>query len=249
MPGNMWDEPEVAPSDLELRLNRVAAAPGPDEATFRILLETTRGNIEGLMHPVEGGSGAVVCAGGAMGGLDGPANKLYPRIAKLLAGHSITTFRVDYRIPNNFEECVLDVLAACSFLQGIGAADIALVGHSFGGAVVIKAGQLFPAVRGVASLSPQLFGTRQVDQLAKPLLLIHGAADTVLASEASEDIYRRARDPRRIVLFADTGHSLREAARQIDSVLVPWLLGRLSDERMESGRDELFADPPEPDPA
>ena len=45
---------------------------------------------------------------------------------------------------------------------------------------------------GVASLSPQLYGTRQVENLNRPLLLVHGMSDNVLSHEASEDIYRRA---------------------------------------------------------
>ena len=73
-------------------------------------------------------------------------------------------------------------------------------GHSFGGAVVIKAGQILPIVCGVVSLSPQLFGTRQVEQLGKPLLLVHGTADAILHHAASEDIYERAQEPKRMVL-------------------------------------------------
>lgn len=227
MPGNMWDEPEPSaaarerPSELDLRILRVAAEPaGP---AFRLLIATNRGDIQALLHPVEGGTAAVVCAGGAMGGLDGPADSLYARLPALLAGDAITVLRIDYRLPNDFEECVLDVLAGCSFLKGIGAADVALVGHSFGGAVVIKAGEIAPIVRGVAALSPQLYGTREVATLGKPLLLVHGMADTVLSHEASEDIYRRAEEPKRIVLYADAGHSLVQAKEELDALMIAWL--------------------------
>ena len=109
-----------------------------------------------------------------------------------------------------FEECVLDLLGACSFLQGIGAERLILAGHSFGGAVVIKAGQILDTVQGVISLSPQLFGTRQVEQLGKPLLLIHGTADAILHHMASEDIYERALEPKKLVLIPDGGHGLAE---------------------------------------
>lgn len=238
----MWDEPEEPAEDLNLRLNRVAAAPGDEPGSFRVLLDTTRGDIEGILHAVEGGTAAVVCVGGAMGGLQGPADGLYARLAGALAAEGITTLRVEYRKPNEFEECVLDALAGCSFLRGLGATDIALVGHSFGGAVVIKAGQLSPIVRAVASLSPQLYGTRQVEQLGRPLLLVHGAADGVLDHEASEDIYRRALDPKKIVLFADTGHSLIQAKVQVDRLLLEWLAARLAGEPMESARGEYMPD-------
>jgi len=228
MPANMWDEPSPAPgpgapADLDLRILQVAAAESDEPGAIRLQLQTNRGNLEAVFHAVEGGSGAVVCAGGAMGGIGGPADKLYARLPELLAPFAISVLRIDYRTPNNFEECVLDVLAGCSFLKGIGASDVVLVGHSFGAAVVIKAGELAPIVRAVASLSPQLYGTREVESLGKPLLLVHGMADTILSHEASEDIFRRALEPKRMVLYADAGHSLIQAKDELDALLVGWL--------------------------
>ena len=228
--------------EISLRLLRVGAQPGELPGTFRLALQTSRGDIEGMLHPVEGGSGAVICVGGAMGGLDGPADRLYPRLAALLNERQITVLRLNYRQPNHFDECVADVLAGCLFLKGIGATGIVLVGHSFGGAVVIKAGELAPIVRAVASMSPQLFGTRQAHLLAKPLLLVHGTGDTILGHEASEDIYRRAEEPKRIVLFAEAGHSLIQAKDRIDALLLEWLPARLAGLPMESGRSEYVCD-------
>ncbi|MFN0146463.1 MAG: alpha/beta hydrolase [Dehalococcoidia bacterium] len=241
MTDNMWDdeaERPAEPDDIELRVLQVGAAPGDIEGTYNVTLRTTRGDINGILHPVEGGTGAIVCVGGAMGGLDGPADALYARLPGLLAEKMVTVLRLTYREPNNLEECVADVLAGCSFLKGIGGVEIGLVGHSFGGAVVIKAGELWPAVRAVVSMSPQLHGTRQVHQLGKPLLLVHGTADTILDHAASEDIYRRAEDPKRIVLYADTGHSLIQAKEQVGKLLAEWLPARLAGETMESGRSE-----------
>ena len=140
----------------------------------------------------------------------GPGGRVYERLAAELPAQGISTLRIHYRMAGEFEECVLDVLGACSFLSGVGAQRVVLVGHSFGGAVVIKAGQLLPIVCGVVSLSPQLFGTRQVEQLAKPLLLVHGTADAILHHAASEDIYRRAQEPKKIVLIPNGGHGLAE---------------------------------------
>ncbi|MEJ5221196.1 MAG: alpha/beta hydrolase [Tepidiforma sp.] len=238
MPGNMWDDAEE-PEDLDLRILRVAAAPLESQpGALRIRLETTRGTIDGILHPVEGGTAALVCVGGAMGGLDGPADRLYARLPALLEPSRVTVLRLDYRQPNVFEECVLDVLAGCSFLRGIGAAELALVGHSFGGAVVIKAAELHPAVRGVVAMSPQLYGTADVETLGRPLLLIHGMADSVLSHEASEDIYRRASEPKRIALYAEAGHSLIQARDDIDRLLAEWLPPALAGAPLEGGREE-----------
>ncbi len=236
----MWDEPEEPQQeqDLDLRVLRVGAQPIDDSGTLRVVLETTRGQIEGILHPVEGGTTAVICVGGAMGGTEGPADSLYARLHLLLSSAKVTVLRIQYRKPNEFEECVLDALAGCSFMKGIGATDLALVGHSFGGAVVIKAGELHDMVRGVVSMSPQLYGTRQVEALNKPLLLIHGMSDTILSHEASEDIYRRALEPKRIVLYAEAGHSLIQAKQQIDDLLSDWIPARLGGVPDTGGREE-----------
>lgn len=231
MPGNMWDEPEPS-ADLDLRILNVAAAPADEPGALQLILNTTRGDIRGILHPVEGGVNAVVCVGGAMGGVDGPAGKLYARLPHLLAIDQLTVLRLDYRKPNDLEECVLDTLAACSFLKGIGASGVVLVGHSFGGAVVIKAGELAPIVRGVVSMSPQLHGTREVEHLNRPLLLVHGMADTILSHAASEDIYARALEPKRIVLYADADHLLTQAEEQIDTLLSEWIPACLAGETL-----------------
>lgn len=235
----MWDEPAPPSEDLDLRLLRVGAQPLDETGALKVMLDTTRGTIDGILHPVEGGTSAVICVGGAMGGLDGPADRLYARLSTLLSEARITVLRIEYRKPNHFEECVLDVLAGCSFMRGIGATDLALVGHSFGGAVVIKAGELHDGVRGVASLSPQLFGTREVETLGKPLLLVHGMSDTILSHEASEDIYRRAVEPKRIVLYAEAGHSLIQARDQVEALLAEWLPARLAGTPEAGGREEF----------
>ncbi|MCZ2108583.1 MAG: alpha/beta hydrolase [Dehalococcoidia bacterium] len=226
------------PDDLDLRILRVAAAPTDDPATMNILIDTTRGEIQGIFHPIEGGTAAVVCVGGAMGGLDGPADGLYARLPQLLASANVSVLRIDYRLPNNFEECVLDALAGCSLLKGIGATDVVLVGHSFGGAVVIKAGELAPIVRAVVSMSTQLHGTREVENLGKPLLLIHGMADNILDHAASEDVYRRALEPRRLVLLAEAGHSLIQAKDEIDTLLAEWIPARFEGSPMQTGRND-----------
>ncbi len=216
------DETPDSDRDLELSITNVAAHPEPD-GNLRVLIETTRGEIRGVLHPCSAQPGAAIYVGGAMGGFQGPANDLYPRLADRLRP-VMSGLRLHYRKPNDFEECVLDVLAGVSFLRGMGATGgVALVGHSFGGAVVIKAGELSPQVAGVAALSPQLYGTRTVENLGKPLLLVHGMRDGVLDHSASEDIHARAKDPKRIVLYSASDHSLVQDAEAIEELLATWL--------------------------
>lgn len=216
------DEPKDDGGDLTLAIESVAAHPEPD-GNLRVMVKTTRGEIRGVIHPCATQPAACIYVGGAMGGLQGPANDIYERLADRLKPH-MTGLRLHYRFPGEFEECVMDVLAGVSLLRGLGATGgIALVGHSFGGAVVIKSGELSPAVAGVAALSSQLYGTSTVDRLEKPLLLVHGMRDGILDHAASEDIHRRAREPKRLVLYAEDDHMLTHSAQQLEDLLADFL--------------------------
>ena len=215
--------------DLELSILGVAGKERPDGAVD-ININSTRGEINGILHTCEGEPGAVIYVGGALGGFDGPAGGLYPKLAhELTSPGGMTGLRLHYRQPGEFEECVLDVLGGVSFLRGVGAQRVVLVGHSFGAAVVIKAGELSDAVAGVAALSPQLYGTRTVERLApRPLLIVHGTADKILDAEASKDIYSRAKEPKRLELYEGAGHGLGSCAEELFELVKGWLLEALA---------------------
>src|SRR2546422_5461684 len=86
-----------------------------------------------------------------------------------------------YRHPGVYVESVLDVRAGLEFLKGRGCSRVVLVGHSFGGAVVIAAGTLTDQVVAVVALSPQTYGAQGAVYVApRPLLIVHGLADTRL---------------------------------------------------------------------
>ena len=219
------NDAEGLSGDLELAIRGVVANER-DDGALDVSIDTSRGPVIGILHPCEAEPGAAIFVGGALGGLDGPAGGLYPRVAAALVRDvaGLTSLRLHYRQPGDFEECVLDVMAGLSLLKGIGAKQTALVGHSFGAAVVIKAGELAEAVAGVAALSPQLYGTRTVQRLApKSLLLAHGTADKVLDCEASRDIFARANEPKRLVLYDGAGHSLSSCSDELFELLVGWL--------------------------
>ena len=220
--------------DLELSILGVAGKERPDGAVD-ININSTRGEINGILHTCEGEPGAVIYVGGALGGFDGPAGGLYPKLAhELSLPGGMTGLRLHYRQPGEFEECVLDVLGGVSFLRGVGAERVVLVGHSFGAAVVIKAGELSDAVVGVVALSPQLYGTRTVERLApRSLLLVHGTADQILDAEASKDIHARAGEPKRLELYDGAGHGLGSCAEELFELLKGWLL-----ETLASGANE-----------
>lgn len=209
--------------DLTLRI--LGIEPGNEVAGARpIKIQTTRGVIPLILHPSPIPGRAAVCVSGAIGGFDGPA-KLYARLGMNLPTDGITIARVNYRQPNEFGECVLDTMAALSFLKATGNTRVAVLGHSFGGAVAINAGSLSPLVTTVVAISSQLAGAHPVAELApKPLLLIHGTADTILPHRCSEMLFERAGDPKTLKLFPDAGHRLGEVGDDLLTLVSDWLI-------------------------
>ncbi len=209
--------------DLQLSILGVRTRDGETAGEIGVELDTTRGTIEAQFRPCEGQSGCAIFMGGGSGGAGGPANSVYLRLSRELVGRGVSSLRVQWRDPGNFEECVMDALAACSFLRGIGAERAVLAGHSFGGAVAVRAGGLGTLVSAVVGLSSQRSGTHEVGALGKPLLLVHGSEDSVLLAAASEDIFQRAREPKRLVILEGGGHGLQECADEVYELLFDFI--------------------------
>ncbi|HEU4754035.1 MAG TPA: alpha/beta hydrolase [Armatimonadota bacterium] len=203
---------------------RGTGAGGVEEVTLR----TDRGEIVCRYHPAPGAVAGVVWVGGAGGGLDGPARGLYPEACRRLQRQGIAGLRLHYRMPNYLEDCVLDTLLGAEFLAGEGAAVCGLVGHSFGGAVVISAGALSERVGAIIPMSTQTYGTGLAPRVApRPMLLVHGTADEVLPPSCSEQVYARAGEPKELVLYPGARHGLDEAREELLDLLVRWLPAHL----------------------
>ena len=198
------------------------------EHVEHLRLCTDRGAIECRLHRSAAGDAAILWVFGAGGGLGGPAGGLYPRLAEQLRPSEVTSLRPDYRHPGSLKECVQDVLLGVGYLAGEGKNRVVLVGHSFGGAVVIAAGASSDRVVAVAALSSQTGGTEAVSALSpKPLLLIHGTADEVLPAACSRDLYERAKEPKELILYEGCRHGLDQCREELDRDLRKWLEGVL----------------------
>ena len=228
----MYDDPMRRPDEddeeLEIRVLQVGVTGRDGDDTYQLVLQTTRGDLAGVFHVVQGGVGATIMVCGASGGTEGPAEAIYERLGEGFADRQISSLRLNYRRPGEFAECVMDVLAGASFLKGIGAEQIVLVGHSFGGAVAVKAAEIAgPQVTAVAALSSQGFGTQNVERLDRPLLVVHGMMDTVIEATTAESIYARANEPKQIVLYAEAGHSLNQVKAELYDLLMEWVPAHL----------------------
>lgn len=184
-----------------------------------IAIATDRGEVAARFTAAGDGTRALLLVAGADGGFDGPAEALYPTLAEDAAALGIATLRVDFRLhrfPNDVDEGVHDVSAGLAWLVAHGARQVVLVGHSFGGAVVIEAtardAGASRIVAGVVTLATQTAGAERVGLVApRPILLIHGRADTRLSPVCSQLLYEMAGEPRSLVLIEGATHSLRQA--------------------------------------
>jgi alpha/beta superfamily hydrolase len=206
---------------LALRsVERQDEAPGQQ----RLRLLTEAGAIDCRLQAAETGDAAVLWVFGAGGGLGGPAGGLYTRLGQRLRPRGITSLELAYRHPGRLQGCVQDVLLGLDWLGSEGLRRVVLVGHSFGGAVVITAGAATEVVIAVAALSSQTRGTEAVADLApRPLLVAHGTADEVLPDSCAKDIHRRAHEPKDLILYPGCRHGLDQCREALDRDLLGWL--------------------------
>jgi pimeloyl-ACP methyl ester carboxylesterase len=175
---------------------------------------------------------AVIYVGGIGGGWDSPASDLYSKLSRSLLSSGISSLRIRYRYPTDLNECIIDVIAGVKFLEYNRIQSIGLVGHSLGGAVVIKSAAALPnVVRTVVTLATQSYGAAEsVSQLGEQgcsILLIHGTDDDVLWPICSSHVYKNANEPKHIILLEGAGHGLGEAAGGIYQTTYRWLLEHL----------------------
>ena len=206
-----------------------------DGGQRRVILSTSNGEMEGMYHLAEVATGAVIWVCGALGGFDGPSFGIFSVLSHELVSEGISSLRLNYRFPGDFDECVLDMLVAVDFFQQEGAGSVVLGGHSFGGAVAIMAGTMSARVKAVVGLSSQTFGAHRVSELSpRPLLLIHGSRDRNLPALCSEQIYEWAREPKELVIYKGSGHFLRECGDELHDLLKGWLVDKLGQDKAAS---------------
>ena len=180
-------------------------------------------------YPAKGSKKGVIFVGGIGGNFDSPAKNLYPKLAAKLSSEGISVLRVQFRFPTLLEESVQDVLAGAKFLHSEGVEALGLVGHSFGGAVVIQAGITLDWAKTVVTLAAQSFGAGAVDKLAAhaSILLIHGADDETLSPTNSQIIFDKAQGHKKLEILAGNRHGLDESSDGVFETIHAWLTAEL----------------------
>ena len=217
-------------SRLGMRIEQVLVGPPHEgEAGEGLVIQTTRGDIRAILHAAPDTKQAVIWVCGARGGFGGPGSGIYADLSEEFTGRGITSLRMDYRHPNEIQECAMDLMAGINFLRAMEYGPVVVVGHSFGGAVVIAGASFSDHVAGVVSLSPQTYGAQGAGMLSPtPLLVVHGKADTRLPFSCAVAIHDWAKEPRELVLYEGAEHRLDECRTELMDLLRDWIPDKLA---------------------
>lgn len=219
------------PGPLEL-LEALARQEVVVTPTYRHLeVFTMRGLLTVLWHGDPEAEAAVVLGGGAMGGLLGPADGFYHWLGEELSSPAsgIGVLRVGWRRPNDIDLCTLDLLAAADLAARAGAERFVTGGHSFGGAIAVRAGMAMGEwTRGVVTFATQSAGCEEAHGLTAPLLAYHGDRDEILPPVASHVVGELVGGPAEVVICEGAGHLLSEARERLRQDVAPWIREHLS---------------------
>lgn len=198
---------------------------------YPLKLKTDRGIIHCRFYNVPESNLGAVWVGGVGGDFDTPANDLYPNLSKELMNFNISSLRIQFRNPKNLKECIYDVLTGIGFLNSEKISKIALIGHSLGGAVVIRSAVMSDYVKTVITLATQSYGADEVKNLSNDtsILLIHGSDDSVLSASCSRAIYGIANEPKERIILKGNGHCLDESSDEVKKIVFNWILSKLKD--------------------
>jgi hypothetical protein len=212
---------------LTLSLENITRLPVAEHVQA-LTFHTDDGDFEARYHGVDPSipdRRAALWLSGAAGGVNGPAHGLYSTACERLQSIGFAGLRADYRHPNELTDCILDALLAVAFLQSEGFERVALVGHSFGGAVAISAGAQSTEVTAVVAMSTQTYGADFAREVSpRPLLVLHGSDDEVLSPVCSELVHAAARDPKELKLFPGARHDLDSVRDELLALLERWLM-------------------------
>ena len=177
-----------------------------------------------FVHRADDVRAAIVTCGGAIGGVLGPGHGLYHVLGERWRERGVNTYRVGYRIPNDLDRCAHDVACAVETAIADGAERVVVMGHSFGGAAVIRAAVVQQdEVTGVVTFATQSGGCEVAGALhGRPLLLFHGDRDEILGMENSEMV-RMLAGSGEVVILPNDGHLLGKSDDAIVDRLDAWL--------------------------
>lgn len=200
-------------------------------------IDTSRGRVDCAYYRAEGTDKGVIMVTGVTGDFDTPAEGLYPRLSVDLKEMGMSSLRIKFRNPKDLSEALTDVLVGMEFLKSENVGVFGLIGHSFGGAVVVQAAFNNKNVKTIVLLSTQGYGIAPISFLPKDtsVFLIHGEEDEIISPDVSVQAYDLAHEPKRIEIYdAKAGHELDNVADEVYVEIKDWIIKYLKNENDNS---------------
>ena len=181
----------------------------------------------------------IIFVSGVDGGFVEPVDGIYDRTAKAFAQEGVSSIMVEYRYPGELESSIQDTVAAASHLRKLGVTHMALVGWSFGGAVIIHSALEIPEVVTLIGFAAQSKDTEVISAFSRQsILLFHSVLDDNVPFESAEEILNTGPIGLQKLLCSldDADHFLSGAAAKIDPVVQNWLRSKLLNRGSNSER-------------
>lgn len=247
MPNNAYSHREAQDDVLHMTISEIEIGDMASEHFWPVTLHTSRGDVEYRYYHSLGFHGfgdspseqaqpqakaqAAIFVGSVEGGWDTPGeDDLYPNICQALNKQGISSLWVQYRKSTSLIESILDVLAGIFFLRSQQFTSIALIGHSFGGAVTLQAAAASDMVKAAVVISTQLYGIDAASRLRKDTstLFIHGLDDNLLSPLCSIQAFNRVQGSKELILLNKVQHDLTAVSHDIEKKITTWLVEKLT---------------------
>ena len=169
----------------------------------------------------------IVFVSGVDGGFIEPVDGIYSRMAEKNLHNCVSSIFVSYRNPGELATSIDDATTAASYLRDHGVSKMAIVGWSFGGAVIAHTATLIPEITTIIGFSPQSLDTEPFSLLnaGQSLLLFHSTSDENVPFSSSQIIMDEAPSFIHKELFPIDGadHHLTGTRAKIDPIVTDWL--------------------------
>lgn len=168
----------------------------------------------------------LIFVSGVDGGFVEPVDGIYERTANRFAKVGLHSVFVKYRDPGVLGPSVNDAMAAAKYLRSRGVKRMAILGWSFGGAVITNSAVRIPEVRTVVGFAPQSRETEAVGDFSQQsILLFHSDEDENVPFYASEQILAEVPEGVKKEFHPIYGadHLLTGRADEIDPIVNEWL--------------------------
>ncbi len=167
----------------------------------------------------------------------GEGRSAVDRIARTLTAHGLAVLRIDFAETEDATAATPpdeDLLAAAEWLAAHHGPAELLIGHSLGGAAVLRTAPRIPTSRALVTIGTRADGLDPdaLGRLRRALMVMHSPVDNTVGIDNARQIYVAARHPKSFVTLDDADHLLTEPrdAAHAGRMIAAWVQRYLDDD-------------------